>query len=255
MVEKIHRDLVSIIMPAYRAASTIEQSITSVIEQTYPTWELIVADDCSPDNSADLVEAAVAKDPRIVLLRAAKNQGPAEARNRALEYARGRWLAFLDSDDLWLPEKLERTLEFATSNQAALAFTGFRRISDDGRTVGMYRSVPDRLCYRDLLGNTSIATSTVLIDRERVGEVRMKKVYYDDFACWLEILKRGEVARGLDLDLMRYRVVKGSVSRNKLRSAKEVWKAYRSVENLNLWTSALSFTRYAINAYLKYRRF
>lgn len=255
MLDRSNCELVSIIMPAYRAESTIGESIKSVILQTYPAWELLVADDCSPDNTAEIVASAMAHDPRIVLLRGTKNQGPAQARNRALSHARGRWIAFLDSDDVWLPDKLERSIEYAQSWQAALVFTGFRRISDDGKTVGAYQSVPASLAYHDLLGNTSIATSTVLIDRVLTGDFKMKNVYYDDFACWLEILKRGNLARGLNLDLMRYRVVKGSVSRNKLRSAKEVWKAYREVENLDLITSMLSFIRYAINAYLKYRKF
>lgn len=255
MLEHPNRELVSIVMPAYRAESIIGDSLASAIGQTYPAWELLVADDCSPDRTADIVASAAADDPRIVLLRGKENQGPAQARNRALNHAKGRWIAFLDSDDVWLPDKLERSLEFAKSLRAALVFTGFRRMSDDGKTVGSYQAVPDKLAYNDLLGNTSIATSSVLIDRELAGDFRMKNVYYDDFACWLEILKRGELARGLNLDLMRYRVVKGSVSRNKLRSAKEVWKAYREIENLNLVTSMISFVRYATNAYLKYRKF
>lgn len=248
-------DLVSIITPAYRAAATVEQTIESVRAQTYPHWELLVADDCSPDHTRDLVATWAARDPRIRLVALEKNGGPAAARNAALERAQGRWIAFLDSDDLWLPQKLERTLAHARAHDAALVFTGFRRISQDGTRTGGYIGVPRTLNYGQLLGNTAIATSTVLLDRQKTGDVRMRKVFYDDFACWLAILRRGLLAHGLDEDLMRYRVMARSVSRNKKRSAQEVWKAYRQVEGLGPIASAWHFARYAINAFRKYRRF
>lgn len=248
-------DLVSVIVPAYKAEALIEATIASVLAQTYGRWELLVADDCSPDATRAVVSGWAARDPRIRLLALERNGGPAAARNAAIAAAQGRWLAFLDSDDLWLPGKLERSLAHARANAAALVFTGFRRISQDGARTGGYIAVPPTLSYSQLLGNTAIATSTVLLDRALCGEVRMKKVYYDDFACWLEILKRGHLAHGLDEDLMRYRVVPRSVSRNKRRSAQEVWRAYREVEHLSLPASAWHFARYALNAVRKYRRF
>lgn len=247
--------LVSIIVPAYRAARVIPATIESVLAQTWPHWEMLVADDCSPDDTREVVRAWSARDPRIQLIPLQRNGGPAAARNAALERARGRWIAFLDSDDLWLPTKLERSIAFAQQQQAALVYTGFRRISADGAQVGRYIAVPPRLGYRQLLGNTAIATSTVVIDRAQTGNIRMQSVYYDDFVCWLGIVKRGLTARGLDEDLMRYRVLQQSVSRNKKRSAQEVWKTYRSVEGLGLLPSAWYFANYAARALLKYRGF
>lgn len=247
--------LVSIIVPAYKATSTVEATIRSVLAQTYADWEMLIADDCSPDNTREVIAAWAARDPRIRLIAMEKNGGPAAARNGALAQAQGRWIAFLDSDDLWLPRKLERSLAHARATGAALVFTGFRRISFDDARTGGYIAVPPSLTYRQLLGNTAIATSTVLLDRHLCGEVRMKRTYYDDFACWLDILKKGLTARGLDEDLMRYRVMPRSVSRNKRRSAQEVWKAYRTVEQLGLLASAWHFGNYAWNAWRKYRRF
>lgn len=249
------QDLVSIITPAYKAAAFIGHTIESVLAQTHGQWELLIADDCSPDDTRAVVAQWAARDPRIRLVAMPKNGGPAAARNGALAQAQGRWIAFLDSDDLWLPHKLERSLAHAQAREAALVFTGFRRISFDGTRTGGYIGVPRTLSYGQLLGNTAIATSTVLLDRARCGEVRMKPVFYDDFACWLEILKRGFVAHGLDEDLMRYRVMPASVSRNKKRSAQEVWKAYRQVEGLDPLTSAWHFTSYALHALRKYRQF
>jgi teichuronic acid biosynthesis glycosyltransferase TuaG len=251
----MNEQTVSIIVPAYRAAGVIPETIDSVIAQTWPQWELLVADDCSPDDTREVVARRAAGDSRIKLIALEKNGGPAAARNAALAQARGRWIAFLDSDDLWLPAKLERSLAHAHATRAALVFTGYRRISQDGARTGGYIGVPAALTYAGLLGNTAIATSTVLLDRAVTGDIRMQPVYYDDFVCWLDILKRGFVAHGLDEDLMRYRVMARSVSRNKGRSAQEVWKTYRQVEKLGIAASAWHFSRYALHALGKYSRF
>lgn len=246
-------ELISIITPAYRAAAYISDTINSVLAQTHLNWEMLIADDCSPDNTREIINSFAALDPRIKLIACAVNGGPAAARNAALECAKGRWIAFLDSDDIWLPQKLEKTLKHAKAKNAAITFTGFRRISFDGSRTGSYRSVPSSLKYRQLLGNTVIATSTVLLDRDKTGDVRMQKTFYDDFVCWLGLLRRGLKGCGLNEDLMRYRVVEKSVSRNKSRSAQEVWKTYRHIENLGLVPSAWHFVNYAARGYVKYR--
>lgn len=247
--------LVSVVTAAYNAQAYIAQAIESVLAQTHADWELIVADDCSTDQTREVAAAYAARDTRIRVVRLERNSGPAEARNMAIAQARGRYLAFLDSDDFWLPRKLERQLVFMRRHSAALTFTAYRRVSADGARVGRVIHVPRRLDYRALLGNTAIATSSAIVDRALAGPIRMVKTYYDDFALWLEITRRGLGAYGLDEDLMRYRVIGGSVSRNKARSAMMVWRTYREVERLGVVPSAWAFARYAVNALRKYAVF
>lgn len=248
-------DLVSIITPAFRASSYVSETIQSVISQSYANWEMLIVDDCSPDDTREIVRSWCVKDPRIKLICQDRNGGPAAARNAALEVAQGRWIAFLDSDDLWLPKKLELQLDFQRSHGAKVTFTGFRRMSADGAQTGCLINIPERITYRQLLGNTVIATSTVIVDHEISGTFRMKAMYYDDFGCWLDLLRGGDIALGLQADLMRYRVVSQSVSRNKKNSARQVWRTYRTVEGLGLLQASWYFVNYAVNGYLKYRRF
>ncbi len=246
--------LVSIITPAYKAEKVVGETIRSVQAQSYPHWEMLVVEDGSPDATAEVVAGFAAADPRVRLIRQA-NAGPAMARQKALDHARGRWIAFLDSDDLWLPDKLQRQLAFMERERATFTFTAFRRIQADGSGLGHLIDVPPRMTYRRLLGNTAIATSTVLIDRAATGDFRMTKTYYDDFVLWLGLLKKGHVAHGLNEDLMRYRVMGGSVSRNKSKSARMVWQTYREIEHLAPPVAAVHFARYALHAWRKYRNF
>ena len=248
-------DLVSIITPAFRCANVVEETIRSVLNQTYPRWEMLIIEDCSPDNTREVLFKWTKVDSRVRLIQQPHNVGPAMARNAGLEQARGRWIAFLDSDDLWLPQKLERSIAFAQAHHAPLVFTGFRRIPAAGGTEGRYIGVPRSLSYRQLLGNTAIATSTVLLDRNIVGDVRMRKTYYDDFDCWLQVLKPGRFAYGLDEDLMRYRVMGQSISRNKRNSAANVWRAYRNLEQLSIPEACWYFTNYAVRGLLKYGKY
>lgn len=216
---------------------------------------MIVVDDCSRDDTIGIVERAAACDPRVRLLRQASNAGPAAARDVALVAARGRYIAFLDSDDLWLPQKLVHQIEFMHANKAGFSFTQFRRISETREAAGRLIAIPSRLDYYGLLKNTAIATSTVIVDREMTGPLRMTRTYYDDFVLWLELAKRGFAAYGLREDLMRYRVVGQSVSRNKINSAKWVWRTYREIEQLGRIRACWYLGNYAINAVLKYSRF
>ena len=246
---------VSIVTPAYNAQAYIAETIASVQAQTYGDWEQIVVDDCSRDETAKEVKALASGDGRVRLIEQQRNQGPARARQTALDAARFRWIAFLDADDLWMPQKLERQLRFMRDHGSVFSYTAYRRISADGMRVGRIVSVPARMTYSRLLGNTAIATSTVILDREAIGPLRMTETYYDDFVLWLGLLKRGFTAHALKEDLMRYRVVAKSVSRNKATSAMHVWRTYREVERLPLARSIWSFAGYVTRALLKYRTF
>jgi teichuronic acid biosynthesis glycosyltransferase TuaG len=247
--------LVSIITPSWNVERLIGETIASVQAQTMGDWELLIADDCSTDQTAAVVSSHAAADRRIKLLRRPRNGGPALARQAAIDQAQGRFLAFLDSDDLWLPAKLERQIEFAQRQRAALSYTAFRRIDESGAVTGRLIEVPPRLTYEQLLKNTSIATLTALVDRDVAGDVAMKDEPYDDFCLWLSILRKGHVAHGLNEDLARYRVRGVSVSSRRLRSAGWVWHIYRNVERLPLAKSAWCFGHWATRAWMKRRGF
>jgi teichuronic acid biosynthesis glycosyltransferase TuaG len=246
--------LVSIITPAYQAERFIGETIESVRAQTYGNWELIIVDDYSSDRTRDIVERVAQEDARVRLVRQAENLGPVEARDTALKYSIGQYVAFLDSDDLWLPLKLERQLTYMRRQNAAISFTRFRRISEDGSRVGRLIPIPGKLSYGQLLRNTAMATSTVVIDRRMTGPFGMTKTACDDFALWLEIVGRGFPSYGLNEDLMRYRVVSSSYSRNKRKYALKVWKTYRDI-GLSMPQAAWCFANYAGRAWLKYRQF
>jgi len=243
--------LVSVITAAYNAEAFIAQAIASVQAQSLADWEMLIADDASGDRTAAIVEAAAAQDPRIRLIRLAQNGGVARARNAALAAARGRFIAFLDSDDLWLPEKLEHQVSFMQARDAAVSYTSFRRIDETGRQVGRLVKVPSRLTYRQLLKNTAIATLTGMVDTAKTGPIRMTEARRDDYILWLSILKRGFVAHGLREDLARYRVVRGSLSSKPKRSAAWVWDVYRKVEKLNPLHAAWCMAHYGARAVLK----
>ena len=246
---------VSIITPAFNAERLIGAALDSIAQQAYEDFEAIVVDDCSGDGTPAVVEQRAKLDPRIRLIRQPENGGPSRARQAALDKATGRYIAFLDCDDVWLPHKLTRQLDFMESRRASLSYTEFRRMSADGMRVGRRVRVPAHLDYADLLCNTAIATSTVIVDRERTGPFAMTHTYYDDYALWLSLLRRGHRAHGLKEDLMRYRVSANSWSRNKANSARWVWRTYREVEGLSVARSAWCFANSACRGALKYRRF
>lgn len=244
---------VSIVMPAYDAAATVGASIESVQAQGFGDWELIVTDDNSGDDTAAVVQGYAARDPRVRLIRHAENRRAHGARNSSIAAARGRYLAFLDSDDLWMPDKLERSLAFMRERGVDFSYTGFRRFRDDPDEPGREVVVPASTGYWGLLADNVIATSTVVIDRKAWPRVVMPENYYDDFTCWLSMLRGGGRAHGLQETLMKYRVSGGSLSGNKMKSATKVWSVFRSSEKLSLPVSGGLFALYAVNGLLKHR--
>lgn len=245
---------VSVIMPAYNGADFIAATIASVLAQSYTDFELLVVDDCSTDNTVEVVHNAAGGDARVRLLSTAVNSGPAGARNVALEAARGHFMAFLDSDDQWAPSKLEQQVAVMGKTGAAISFTAYHRINEAGERVTATSYAPERVDYARILRETVIPTSSSMIDIRQTGPIRMKNCYYDDYALWLELLGHGHVARGIQQDLMQYRVRSGSWSRNKLKSALEIWKTYRQVEKVPLVPATWYFTNYAVNSLRKFRR-
>lgn len=246
--------IVSVITPAYDAARFIEAAIRSVQEQTFRDWEMIVVDDGSRDETRAIVERLRAADPRVQLVASSGNRGAAEARNAGLERARGRYVAFLDSDDLWLPHKLERQLEFMRARDAGFCFAEYSYIDEDGVRIGRRVRVPASVGYEDLLKNTIIGCLTVVLDRERTGPLRMPALsQHEDLSLWFALLKRGLRAQGIQEELALYRIVRRSASRDKVRSALHMWKVYLRQERLPWPRAAWCYAHYAWNAFWKNR--
>ncbi|WP_226086886.1 glycosyltransferase family 2 protein [Mesobacillus sp. S13] len=255
-MKKSSDTLVSIITPTYNAAKYVRETIHSVKAQTYQDWEMIIVDDASTDGTVEIVKHEMTSEPRIKLIELKTNGGPAEARNTALGCANGTYLAFLDSDDIWLPEKLEKQLDFMKRNKIAFSYTDYRLMTDDGKLTDVIFSVPNKLEYKSLLKNTMIGTLTVVIDKNMVGEFRMP-LYRDcseDYGLWLHILSSGIVAYGLNEDLAVYRKCEKSLSSNKFKSAKKTWNTYRKVRHINIPTALWYFAHYSINALKKHTK-
>lgn len=241
---------VSIVTPTFNSALLITQAIESVQAQTFSDWEMIIVDDYSIDDTCTVVRRYIASDSRIRLISKAENGGPATARNTALKSAKGRYIAFLDSDDLWLPTKLQHQLDFMAEKNAALSYTLYRRFTENSDLPGGIINLPNSFTYHGLLKNTGIAGClTIIIDTEQTGSVEMTLVHHEDYALWLSLLKRGFVAHGLQVDLARYRVSNTSVSGNKIKSASWVWNIYRNIEKLSIPYAAWCFLNYGWRAY------
>lgn len=242
---------VSVIMPCYNAERFIIEAIKSVQAQSITDWELLITDDCSTDNTQNLVKSISEDDPRIKLFNLPENSGAAVARNNSIMHAAGRYIAFLDSDDLWAEDKLEKQLAFMSSKSAGFSFTAYETISENGERNNIIH-VPATLTYNQYLRNTIIGCLTVIVDRDIAGDFRMPLLRKrQDMATWLSILRQGVVAYGLDLPLASYRNVSTSISHNKLKAAAGVWRVYRNVEGLSLCKSIICFVGYAYHAVRK----
>ncbi len=246
------KDLVSIITPSYNSVNFIGETINSVIAQTYENWEMIIVDDCSKDNSVELVQEYVDKDNRIKLIQNKVNKGAAETRNEALKVAKGRFIAFLDSDDLWLPEKLEEQIFFMEKNSIAFSFSNYEVIEENGTSTNKVIKVPKKINYNRYLRNTIIGCLTVIVDKEKVGCFEMPNIKSShDMALWLLIMRRGFEAYGYQKNLAKYRLVSTSNTAQKQKAAKDVWRVYREIEKLPLLKSAFCFVGYVFNAIKK----
>lgn len=246
-------NLVSIVMPVFNSENTIKESIDSILSQSYTDWELIIVDDVSTDNTEMLIKEYLKIDERINYIRLDVNSGAAVARNTALKKARGRFIAFLDSDDIWLPEKLDKQLKFMKSNKYGFTFTAYTMISDNGSDLNKIVSVPSSVNYKQYLKNTIIGCLTVMIDKQIIGDFLMPSVRAgQDTATWLLILRRGFKAHGLNEVLAKYRKRSDSISGNKWKALKRNWNTYRNIEKLNFFVATYYFGYYIFNAIKKH---
>lgn len=250
--------LVSIITPTFNAEPYIAETIRSVAAQTYANWEHIIIDDASGDRTVDVVRALQDRDPRIRLIDLPENGGAAISRNAGIAAASGRFIAFLDSDDLWVPDKLSIQIGHMLKNNVPFTFAGYTKIDADGHTFGQV-DVPARVSYRQVLRNNHIGCLTAVYDTAHFGRVDMPLIRKrQDLGLWLRLLRRTPYAEGLPDHLGRYRVRKGSISSNKADAARYTWRLYRDIEKLPLPVALYYFSCYAVNgvvkSYLKTRR-
>ncbi len=253
-------ELVSVVMPAHDVAPYLEASVSSVLAQTHTQLEVIVVDDASSDATAAIAARLAARDARVRVIRFRTNVGAARARNAGIETALGRYIAFLDSDDLWLPDKTARQLQAFRETGAALCYTGYGTIDEEGRVRNAAMHVPERVTHAELLNSNVIPCSSAMYDTRRVGKRYMPDIRKrQDYGLWLALLKDAErrshpAAVGIDEPLMLYRVRAQSVSSNKLSAARYQWRIYRELERLSLWRSFYCFAHYAILGAIKHQR-
>jgi teichuronic acid biosynthesis glycosyltransferase TuaG len=245
-------DLVSVIMPAYNSEKYIRESIESVISQDYKNWELVIVDDCSKDGTKRIVKEYMKKDTRIKLIELKKNLGVANARNTAIRESKGKYIAFLDSDDLWHRCKLSKQISFMRENKYTFTFSNYELISDEGKLLDKKINAPNKVNYKRVLKGNPIGCLTVVIDRENIGKIHMPSIRHEDYATWLEILRNNVIAHNVGECLALYRKTNKSLSSNKFKAIVWTWNIYRKNQKLNLIRSTHSMFWYVINTLKKY---
>lgn len=249
-----NEDLISIIMPAYNSEKYIEEAINSVLAQSYKNWELIVIDDGSLDDTRNIIIEYSQNDFRINLLSNEKNIGVSAARNKGIEFAKGEWIAFLDSDDRWTPYKLKKQIETAEKYNAEFIFTGSSYIDEEGKPYKGIFEVPEKVSYKKLRTQNIISCSSVLIKKKFLINNKMEgNDMHEDYAVWLRILRTGITAYGVNEPLLIYRIHRNSKSGNKIKTLKMTYRVFRFI-GINPVCSAYFMVKHVIGAIKKYKR-
>lgn len=226
---------VSVIIPVYNAEKFLKRAIDSIVAQTWDNWELLLADDCSTDGSRDIMRNC--SDSRIRCFFSEKNAGPAHARNLALSHAKGQYIAFLDADDFWVPDKMERQIAFMRENKYAFSFTSYAFADENANRSGVIAHAPKAVDYQSILRSSTIAPSTAMLDRQQIDSSLIympENVRLEDAATWMQIMKTGVHAYGLDEVYTIYCRHKGAYSANKFDAVLGKWKLYRKVEKFSV---------------------
>lgn len=239
-------------MPVYNSAEFVSDAIDSVIAQTYQHWELFVVDDGSKDNSCDLIREYVKRDSRIHLLKNPTPTGmPCSPRNYGIQHANGNYIAFLDSDDIWLPEKLSQQILLFKDNRCAVVYSDYEKIDEKGHRAARIVKAPRYTDYQLMLYSNVIGNLTGIFDVEKVGKNYFLSIHHEDYAFWLSVLKKGYIARSTETITALYRERRNSVSSNKLRNMSWQWNIYRNVEHISLLRSLRYFVSYSWKAFNK----
>ena len=247
--------MVSIVVPVYNAEKYIKETMDSVLAQTYRDWELLLVLNGCSDSTEEIVESYRLEhaDCNIRSIVENENKGAAQARNRGVNEASGRYIAYVDADDIWKPEKLEHLLRFMLEKDAAFVCSGYEFADENAKGTGKIVHVPATLSYREALKNTTIFTSTVMFDTDKLPKekIQMPVIKSEDTALWWKILREGYLAYGLDENLVLYRRPWQSLSSNKLEAIRRIWNLYRKSEGLSIWYSAYNFCFWAVRAVLR----
>ena len=232
-------ELVSIITPTYNCARFIAKTIDSVLAQTYQNWEMIIVDDRSQDNTKEIVEGYIKNDARIQYHLLEENSGAAVARTTAMKLAKGSLMAFLDSDDIWMPDKLERQISWMKDNGYAFSCTAYEQIDEEDNSLNRVIKTIKKTDYNRLLLDCPVGNSSVMYDVEKMGKFEVPNIRKrNDDALWLQMLKKEKYIWGMPDVLMKYRIRKNSISSNKLKVIKYHWILYREIEHLSVLRSA-----------------
>ena len=244
--------MVSIITPSHNAEKFITKAIDSVRAQSYEEWEMIIVDDLSEDNSAAIVKAYAQKDSRIKLIQSTERKGAAGSRNRAIEAAQGRYIAFLDADDLWRPEKLEKQISFMQTNDLSFTYSSYDVIDQKDEVLTTFVTVPE-ISYESMLKTCSVGCLTAVYDREKLGKMYLPILpTKEEYVLWLRIMKKIGTTKGIVEPLAYYRVGQTSVSSDKANAALWQWRVYRNIEGLSLAKSLYYFINYVYYGLKKY---
>mgnify|MGYP000058275128 CR=1 FL=1 len=250
----MQEDLISIITPIYNCAKLLPNTIECVLNQTYQNWEMLLVDDCTQDNSAEIINKYLKRDKRIKYFKLTENSGAAVARNKALKESKGRFIAYLDADDMWKPEKLQRQLKFMLDNNYAFTCTDYEKITENGTSLNKIIKIPEKVNYDLFLRNTIIQTVGVMIDTKLTGKklLEMPNIRRrQDAATWCQLLKNGFDCYECPENLSYYRVVNNSLSSNKFKAIRMNWYWYRKIEKLSFCRACYCFIGYAFNGVKK----
>ena len=249
--KEIEKEKISIIVPMYNAEKFIGKTIESVLAQTYQNWEMLIMNDVSTDNSLAIVSLYAKKDERIKIVNTEKNVGVVKGRNFLIDLASGKYIAFLDADDYWHNEKLEKQIKFMKEKNASISCTEYTRVKENEEKINDV-IIKEEISYNDMLKNNYLGCLTVIYDAKKIGKRYFKELEKnEDYVLWLEIVKDVNTIYGLKENLAYYRVLDNSRSSNKVKTAKVRWEIYRKIEKLSLLKSLYYFLHYAIRAVLK----
>ena len=248
----MEKGLISVITPTYNCAKFIEYTIESVRAQSYKQWEMIIVDDCSTDNTKKIVDKFIKEDNRIKYFCLENNSGAAIARTKEMELAKGAYMAFLDSDDIWPEDKLKKQLIFMKQNGFSFTCTAYEQIDEDGNSLNRIIQTVSKADYNRVLLDCPVGNSTVMYNVEKMGKFEVPNIRKrNDDALWLQMLKKEKYIYGMNSVLMKYRIRQNSISSNKFKVIKYHWILYRDIEHLSIARSIFHIMYWCVIKLLK----